>query len=981
MTTIDAAPLLAAGRRVEAGSGAPLLLTDPDAVYFVASGNVEIFSVPIHDGRPAGARDHYVTVRPGQAFFGFDPAAMQGWSFVASAAGGTEIRCLRRHEVARLASDPHAAAHVAQLVDTWVLALSADATRNAVRDQAVEFVLAAGRKAPLEPARRARAGESVVWVDVEGGSLRYTGMAALVPGRRTPFPLTEASWVELAEGSTGTVELAPRSTIEVVRDASVWAALDLFHRALCECEVINKRRQTDEEIERLESKALQSEAAQEEAFGAIGSVLAGRGPAPERYEWKGSLQPVLDACRAAGEALGIEIEPARESGRQRSLDDEILAIAAASRCRTRRVALRDDWWRRDQGPLVAALAATQAVVALLPTGPAGYEAVDPAAGTRLPVTPEMARSLVPFAYSFYRPLPSGAVTVRDLARFGLHGLGPDVRTIVVLGVFTGLLGIATPYLIGRMVDGAIPNGERGALVQFGLAILLASAAVAVFRVAQGVAVVRVETRMDYSLQAALWDRLLGLPTEFFRRFGAGDLADRAAGISAIRSVLAQAGVTAILGSLSSLAYLLLMACYSLRLTLVAVLVALALVALTTAGNRLQLRHQREEAEHRGRVAALVLQLITGVTKVRVAAAENHAFRVWAEKFAGQKRTAFRAGQVQNVVSAGGAAFTVLSSLVIFGSLSGTAAEGGTAAAGALTTGSFVAFFAAFVGFVSALQSLSAASLGLLETVPLFERLTPILEAAPESDETKEPPGELQGEVTLSHVRFRYSPDGPWILDDVSLEIGAGQFVAFVGPSGSGKSTLLRLLLGFEQPQHGTVKYDGQDLAGLDLRAVRRQLGVVLQQSQLLPTDIFRNIVGTGSRTMQEAWEAAEMAGLADDIREMPMQMHTVVSEGGGTFSGGQKQRLLIARAIVNKPRVLIFDEATSAIDNRAQAFVTESLKRLDATRIVVAHRLSTIVEADRIFYLEGGRIREEGTYQELVARNGLFAELACRQIA
>jgi ATP-binding cassette subfamily C protein len=966
-----------------AGAGVPLLLTDPEAVYYVATGNVEIFNVAIENGRPVGARDHFVTVRPGHAFFGFDPAAMQGWSFVASCKGGTEVRCLRRQEVDRLISDSQAAAHVARLVDTWVLALSADATRNAVRDEVVEIAVAAGGQETLDPARRARADESVVWVDVERGNLSYAGMVALVPGRRTPFPLTPISWIELAGEGAEAIKLTGRSTADLAHSSSIWAALDLFHRTLCECEVVNKRRQTAEELERLESKSRHSEAAQEDAFEAIGSVLAGRGTSPERYVWKGPVEPVFDACRAAGQALGIAIEPARRSARERSLEEEILAIAAASRCRTRRVVLRDDWWRHDQGPLVAALGDTQAVVALLPTGPGGYESLDPAAGTRLPVTPESAGQLVPCAYSFYRPLPAGALKARDLIGFGTRGLGQDVLTIALMGVFTGLLGIATPYLIGRMVDGAVPNGDRTALLQFGLAMLLASAAVASFRVTQGIAVVRVETRMDYALQAALWDRLLDLPTEFFRRFGAGDLADRAAGISAIRSVFAQAGVTAMLGSLSSLAYLLLMAFYSGSLTIVAVLVALALVGLTTAGNLLQLRHRREEAEQRGKVAALVLQLIAGVAKIRVAAAENHAFRVWAERFSDQKRIAFQAGRVQNVVSAGAAAFAVVSSFVIFASLSGRATAGQAAAAGpaALTTGSFIAFFAAFVGFVAALQALSAASLGLLEAVPLFERLKPILEAAPESDETKDSPGDIRGEIGLSHVRFRYSPDGPWILDDVSLEIGPGQFVAFVGPSGSGKSTLLRLLLGFEQPQQGTVTYDGQDLEGLDVRAVRRQLGVVLQQSQLLPTDLFRNIVGTSARTIQEAWEAAEMAGLADDIREMPMQMHTVVSEGGGTFSGGQRQRLLIARAVVHKPRVLIFDEATSAIDNRAQAFVTESLKRLRATRIVVAHRLSTIVEADRIFYLDGGRILEQGTYEELLARNGLFARLSARQVA
>jgi ATP-binding cassette subfamily C protein len=270
---------------------------------------------------------------------------------------------------------------------------------------------------------------------------------------------------------------------------------------------------------------------------------------------------------------------------------------------------------------------------------------------------------------------------------------------------------------------------------------------------------------------------------------------------------------------------------------------------------------------------------------------------------------------------------------------------------------------------------------MLQIVPIYERLRPILTTPAEVDDTKAYPGKLKGAIELSHLHFRYADDGPWIIKDVTLQIEPGEFVAFVGASGSGKSTLMRLMLGFEIAQKGSVYYDGQDLGNLDLREVRQQMGVVLQESRLLPADIFTNIVGATSRTIDEAWEAARMAGFEPDIREMPMGMHTYVSEGGGGLSGGQRQRLLIARSIVNKPRIIFMDEATSALDNRTQAVVTESLERLQATRIVIAHRLSTIVHADRICYLENGVIREVGSYEELMQRNGLFAKLAKRQIA
>jgi ABC-type bacteriocin/lantibiotic exporter with double-glycine peptidase domain len=284
-------------------------------------------------------------------------------------------------------------------------------------------------------------------------------------------------------------------------------------------------------------------------------------------------------------------------------------------------------------------------------------------------------------------------------------------------------------------------------------------------------------------------------------------------------------------------------------------------------------------------------------------------------------------------------------------------------------------------FLHATIGASSSLLAIVDAFPAYERTKPILEALPEVTETKTDPGDLSGRIELSHVSFRYKADGPLVLVDFSLQIKAGEFVALVGPSGSGKSTLMRLLLGFETPESGKLYYDGQDLAGLDMRAVRRQCGVVLQNGRLMPGDIYQNIVGTSLLTLEDAWEAARMAGLEKDIYEMPMGMHTVLGEGSSTLSGGQRQRLMIARAIVAKPRIVLLDEATSALDNRTQAIVTRSLEGLKATRIVIAHRLSTVQRAERICVVVKGRLVQSGTFEELAGRPGPFAELARRQLA
>jgi ATP-binding cassette subfamily C protein len=470
---------------------------------------------------------------------------------------------------------------------------------------------------------------------------------------------------------------------------------------------------------------------------------------------------------------------------------------------------------------------------------------------------------------------------------------------------------------------------------------------------------------------------MNLPTNFFRRFSAGDLADRADGVAAIQDLVSGAGVAAILGSVSGLFYVVQMFGYNMSLALLAIVLTIIFVAFNMTANYLQLRYQRQEFQIKGRITGLVLNLLTGVTKLRVCGAEQHAFRVWAEQFASQRRLSFTIGTIQNAATVFGAIFPVLCSIAIFYTLVGLQSGGENT----LTTGEFIAFNAAFGLFMAAMQAMGDASLSLLRVVPIYERLSPVLEEKPEVDKTKQFPGRLKGGIEMSRVSFRYSSDGPWIIRDISLKISPGEMVAFVGSSGGGKSTLMRLMLGFELPTSGAILYDGQDLSQIDLRMLRQQLGVVLQASRVMPTEIYRNIIGVTSKTIEDAWDAAERAGLAEDIRNMPMGMHTYVSEGGGTLSGGQRQRLMIARAIVNNPKILFLDEATSALDNRAQAIVTESMDKMDSTRIVIAHRLSTIVNANKICYLHGGQLVEQGTYEELMALNGMFAALARRQVA
>ncbi len=542
-------------------------------------------------------------------------------------------------------------------------------------------------------------------------------------------------------------------------------------------------------------------------------------------------------------------------------------------------------------------------------------------------------------------------------------------------MLTGLLGLVTPLLTRRIFDNVIPQAERLIMAQVGVALVTAAVVRVMIELARGIALLRVQNRVDSNLQAAVWDRLLKMPTRFFRKFTSGDLAMRAQGISEMHDVLTAAGATALFTLPVGLFNFIVMFKYSAKLALWGLALAVLALAVSTALNARQIFILRRRYDIQGKLAGLVFQLINAVAKFRIAGGEQLAFAAWAKEYAQQERLSVKAGRWAVASHTFFSGYTLLSSLVIFAVVAGMLGAGGE-----FSTGEFLAFNAAFGALVASLITMGESSLNLLTLIPLYERTKPIFEAEPEQAEGRAHPGTLAGGIEMAAVRFSYAADVPPVLKDFSLHVEPGEFVALVGPSGSGKSTILRLLLGFEKPDSGTVFYDRKDLQTLDAREVRRQVGVVLQGSNLIPGDIFRNIVGESNLTLDDAWRAAEMAGLAEDVRAMPMQMHTVISEGGAGFSGGQKQRLAIARALARNPRMIFFDEATSALDNRTQATVTASLDRLHATRLVIAHRLSTIIQADRIVVLRDGRVIEEGPYAELMKKKGFFYELASRQL-
>jgi ATP-binding cassette subfamily C protein len=940
----------------------PLLLHGNDKAWLIETGMAEVFAVRLHDGESQVPRRHLFTAQSGCLLFGWD--LQQDGSELALIAVGSPGTEAREIQADCLQSEADAGIPQPELInglDAWVGGISSGLT--GIEHYHTDQQLVAGGDTALADGQTAGPKDEVLWITLKAGSARYLDRFDL-PGGDDAFPVSEEAWLK----ADGDCMLSPSTTSEAVERRALFRGLDLLRAAFLTCWARELQDEAGSQLQRLRDELDYERTVQMDALADLSESMNGRRQA---LNFQPGADPLLAACSVVGKALGVEIRAPRAAA-LREARQPLEAIARTSKIRMRPVVLSSEWWRDDPGPLLGFLKDERRPVALLPSGNS-YTAVDPTTGTTIRVS-DRAVSLDAEAYQFYRPLPPGALTGWKVVIFALAHSRKDLLSILLAGVAAGIIALFIPIVTGLIFGEIVPASDAHSLLLVSLGLACSVFAGAFFQIMRNFAVLRIEGRVDGTLQPAIWDRLLSLPVPFFRLYTAGDLAQRAMGIDTISQIISGTVTSSVLSSVFAVFSFLLLFYYSLRLALVALVLTMVTLAVLAISGYFQLRYQRRQAVIQGRISGIVLQFLTGISKLRVAGAEGRAFAVWAQNFGQERIVAVAAQTSVNVLTTFAAFWPVVAYMALFAAI-GTSPQGTS-----FNTATYLAFSAAFGQFFAAMFALGIAATTIVQVVPFFERVQPILETAPEVDEWKADPGLINGAVELNGVSFRYSPDGPRVLENVTMRASPGEFVALVGPSGSGKSSIFRLLLGFERPEEGSIYYDGRDLAELDTEAVRRQIGTVIQSGKLQTCSIFENIAGALPLTMDDAWEAARMAGLDEDIRRMPMGMQTVISEGAATFSGGQRQRLLIARAIVGKPRILLFDEATSSLDNQTQATVTESLKSLQATRIVIAHRLSTIQEADRVYVIEDGHVVQSGTYDDLLRKEGPFARLASRQI-
>lgn len=971
---------------VDTALDAAVLLADPRRLVLVESGAVDLFAARIAGGVPVGRWTPLCRLGAG-AVLGPGSPPGPAHALIGRPIPGTVLAALSLRHLRALSGDAELDENGTPSPDVEQLDLlqAAGELVTGLEDslgslaRAMRYSLPPREFLPLEPCGEqsldvdevVRSVAGVLWVDVLDGAVNagHGGAAASYAGGDR-ICVTELDWLT----ATAPTRLRVRTTTAMLRAGDLVKALLLnafrFGYAVDRAVEAQRERET-RQLRTWRDNEHRTGRAVSSAFEELVAQSAGE-TAPARGDRGDRGDRALRCVQVVGRKIGISVEHDADAdlpGGDRAAVEQIAVRAGVP---TRIVRLVGRWWRQDRGPLVGFRRQDGQALALLPV-PGGYLLHDPDAGGVTRLDPGVAKTVRVDAVMLYRPLTRQVTGVGSLFRFGMAGGRPELMRFLGVALTVALLGLLVPVLTGTVLGTWVPAAQRQLVVGAAVVIIGSAFVTAALTVVQNTAVLRLEGKLDLSMQAAVWARLMSLPTSFFSRFAAAELGTVALGVNAARETLSSVSTIAALGLLSGLVNLVVLYFFSVPLAAIATLMVGISAAVSVLRARRGVRRQRDLYRSEQRLASRSYQFLSGLSTLRLAAAEGRAYAQWSRTLAENLRHGLSVRRAQAAVTVFNSGFAVIATLGIFALVGGPFHSRVSLAA-------FLAFFTAFNQVLGALVQFCSAGVAALAVVPVLEGLTPILTAEPELRDEMSSPGDLEGRIEVRSVSFRYG-DGPAVLDGVSFEVNPGEFVALVGSTGSGKSTVLRLLLGFEEPQSGSILFDGQDVRRLDVGALRRQCGVVLQNGALLAGDVATNIIAGSDHTVEDAWRSAELAGIGDDIRAMPMGMNMVIPEGGLTLSGGQRQRLMIARALISSPRILFFDEATSALDNQTQRIVTESTRRLNASRLVIAHRLSTIEHADRIVVLDHGVVAQVGTYAELVADpGGVFARLVRRQM-
>lgn len=865
-------------------------LDDPNRLLIIEAGAIEIYV-------KVGSTRHFLCEisQQGAVLFG---DAMSG-GLVALAPDGGRVRLIQGRQIDAMLQDPDAATQLTAALDLWVQTITSYGLGRASLPDPPPHVAAANLSIDLETGDTIRAAQGVLWTFApDQPGLSYLGET---PVEKALVPLTPAGWI----ACTAALRLVCRPSIEIVK-AKLWPqAIADFHRlarsiterSIAASEAAENRRL--DESDRLTEENLAN------ANRRLSAVLKLAAP---RVEADNDIAYVIE--RVSGQ------KPPKIP-----MSDIHVALAASG-LRARTVDLSGDWWRKDRGKLIGFARDGEVPVALLPDWRGRYQ-LHQRGQKPLPVTEVSAALIATQAIGLAAQLPNKLLRWLDIGAIAARLAWFEISTLIAASLVASGLGLVMPVAMGQVIDTFVPDGLTYGLILLGAALVLLNVCSTLLRACTDLTRLRIDGKLSAALQTGVMDRVLRLPSRFIKSQASADLALRLLSIEQLRRTITGTILDSLVSGIFGLSSFGLLVYYSPRAGLVALILFAVLIAVAFVAGFAQLRALSIGEALTANLTSLTLQMIQNVSTLRAFGAERRAYALWAHNTANLRSRSLRARFASISFETFMTAYDGISLAIVFAVL-GYFASHDPNPDHALSTGSYLAFVSAYQGLLRSTEGFARGIVTLINSRPTMQRALPLLKETPETAPTARHPGTLTGALEISHVSFGYSPNGPLVLDDVSVRVDPGKFVAITGPSGCGKSTLMNLILGFDRPSGGVILYDERNLDTLDHAAVRRQIGVVRQSGRLLAGSIFENLIGMHDGTLEDAWAAADLAGIGDDIRALPMGMHTIINEGSPTFSGGQIQRLMVARSLIGRPRLLLLDEATSALDNITQSVVAKT---------------------------------------------------------
>ncbi len=961
------------GASVPCTGNLPVVLDDPDSIWYIEQGSVNLFLVELVDGVDRSAPQFLMSRESGCLLPGVAPDEQSD--------DGTTLQLVAKGlPDTRLRKMP---ASIVDEIDPKILAAQFDSWMNSITDR-----LSIYTKPLPRPTSLAKPGtievpangivsvrHEVIWVSNPARPsvifMDFVNYSEIAEGKglaNSPIPLTRTSWVSFLESAT----LTGTTSETLAARGEMISALASFHAVALNLERLNRRLAAVDDVNlekaRTRSRRVAAAVARQQLFNIYDQPIDQVAAADDTT--------LIDALRIVGEKESIDfIFPARSA--QSGTPIGLIDVLSASGVRARRVQLdaESNWWWSDSNTLLAFRKEDGQPVVLVPGVFGRYREIDPLSKRAARVTASSARGLKDEAWTFYRPLSAEDTTQRNLARIAFRGAGSDIARLVIAGIPHGVTKLAPAFALGAIANHVLAGGDAQSLYVLTAALAGIGLIGALFHMLQNTAFSRLKGRSTSRIEAAFWDHLMRLPASVVQRYSAGDLAILGMSFQKVRDSLQDTVTSSFLSIIFLLPIFVIISFYDTTLGFIALAFSLTSLLITVILGLRQIFPYEQMISASRRVAGNLFQMINGIIKLREGGAEGSAFAIWARNYRQLKRAELELSALDEHARAFSAALPFLASGVLLFAVMSNGDRN-------VPIADFLVVFTVFIVFQTAVARLGESLGAVAALYPALKQMEPLLSVVPETESKGEPVEFLGGDVLFDRVSFRYKADGPLILDDVTIHAQSGEFIALAGESGSGKSTLFKLALGAIVPTSGAVYYDERDLKHLNLKQVRQKIGSVPQSVQLHPHDIWDNIAGHhDSVETGEIWAAARIADIEKEIKRMPMGLMTMVGSSGEVLSGGESQRITLARSVMRNPRIMLLDEATNWMDNDGQAKVMENLAGMTFTRIVIAHRLSTLKSADRIYVLQSGKVVESGSYAELMEAGGEFTDLVKRQIA